>query len=163
MLHLYHTKMSMNIWIDGDACPKPIKQILFRAAMKRLVPLSIVANHIAAIPPSPMIKRILVEPGFDSADTYILDHVKKHDLVITSDIILADQIIEKNAMALNPRGVLYDRNNIKQILTMRNINESLRSSGFIQGGPAQFSAKEIQLFSNHLDRIITNHLSDRLS
>ena len=147
----------MKIWIDGDACPKPIKQILFRAAMKRKVHLLIVANHLATVPTSPFINKVLVTSGFDKADDYIINHVEKSDLVITSDIILADHIIKKDALALNPRGTLYSDKNIKQTLTMRNLNESLRSSGLIQGGPSAMSPKDIQTFSNHLDRMITQH------
>lgn len=147
----------MKIWIDGDSCPKPIKQILFRAAIRRKVHLLIVANHLATVPPSPYIKKVLVAAGFDKADEYIINHVEKSDLVITSDIILADHVIEKNALALNPRGTLYSDKNIKQTLTIRNLNESLRSSGLIQGGPNSLSPKDIQTFSNHLDRIITQH------
>ncbi len=145
----------MKIWIDGDACPKPIKQILFRAAIKREIPLVIVANHLAATPPSPYIKKIQVASGFDVADDYIVSQVSQHDLVITGDIILANSIIEKEALALNPRGTLYSRDNVKQALATRNLNESLRSSGLIQGGPSPMSSKEVQLFSNHLDRLIT--------
>lgn len=147
----------MNIWIDGDACPKAIKQILFRAAKTRQIPLLMVANHVATIPASPYIKRIVVESGFDAADKYIVYHIEKHDLVITSDIILADLIVEKHAFALNPKGVLYTENNIKQTLTMRNLNESLRSSGLLQSGPNALTAKDIQMFSNHLDKIITQY------
>lgn len=145
----------MKIWIDGDACPKAIKQILFRAAMKRSVPLCIVANHTTNIPPSLFIKRILVEAGFDAADKYIVAHLEKNDLVITADTILADLVIDKEAIALNPRGTLYSANNIKQVVTMRNLNEILRGSGLIRGGLSQLSAKEVQSFSNHLDKIIT--------
>jgi uncharacterized protein YaiI (UPF0178 family) len=145
----------MNIWIDGDACPKQVKQILFKAAAKRKVPLWIVANHIVNIPSSPFIKRIVVDSGFDKADQYILGHLEKHDLVITGDILLAELVLAKAAFALSPRGLLYIADNIKQIVAMRNINESLRSSGLIQGGPSQLQQKEIVLFANHLDRIIT--------
>ena len=145
----------MNIWIDGDACPKQVKQILFRAATKRKVPLLIVANHLVNVPASPFIKRILVESGFDKADQYILEHIKKHDLAITGDTLLAELILEKEAFALNSRVLLYTQDNIKQIVTMRNINESLRSSGMVQGGPSQLQQKDIVSFSNHLDRIIT--------
>ncbi len=147
----------MNIWIDGDACPKAIKQIIFRAAMKRNVPVWIVANHMAQTPASPLIKKILVASGFDAADQYIVDHVEKQDLVITADTILADFVIEKEAMALNPRGTLYTPNNIKQVVTIRHLNESLRGSGLISGGLSQLSAKEIQVFSNHLDKLITQY------
>lgn len=145
----------MNIWIDGDACPKPIKQILFRAAVKRTIPLWIVANHFVNIPPSPLIKRILVESGLDSADQYILNHMQKQDLVITSDILLAELVLKQEGLALNPRGLLYSDNNINAIVSMRNMNETLRSSGLIQGGPAQLNEKDILQFSNHLDRLIT--------
>lgn len=151
----FMTRGDVNIWIDGDACPKPIKQILFRAATKRQVALWIVANHIVTVPPSPFIKKVLVEAGFDAADRYIVQHVEPHDLVITSDIILADLVVAKKAIALNPKGVLYSEKNIKQVLTIRNMNESLRSSGLIVHGPGQLNAKEIQLFSNHLDRVMT--------
>lgn len=144
----------MNIWIDGDACPKAIKHILFRAAMKRRVMVTIVANHLAMIPPSAFIKRVQVESGFDQADQYIVSHTEVGDLVITADIILADQVITKKALALSPRGTLYTPNNMKQILTMRHLNEALRENGLIRGGLDALSSKEIQNFSNHLDRII---------
>lgn len=145
----------MNIWIDGDACPKAIKEILFRAAVKRKISMFIVANHLMPVPPSSFIKRVIVETGFDSADHYIVEHLLTGDLVITSDIILADRVITKKAMALNPKGMLYSESNIKQTLSIRNLNESLRSNGLITGGPGALNTKEIQLFSNHLDKIIT--------
>lgn len=145
----------MNIWVDGDACPKAIKQILYRAASKRKLLLMIVANHAITIPPSPFIKRVLVAPGFDAADHYILAQAKKQDLVITADIILADLLIAQEAMVLNPRGTLYDMNNIKPILAQRNINETLRGGGLLQGGLSPLNAKEVQDFSNQLDKLIT--------
>ncbi len=145
----------MRIWIDGDSCPKPIKQILFKAATTRKIMMYIVANHVTNIPGSPFIKRVVVEHGFDVADNYIIQHIKAHDLVITNDIILANQVIDKKAQALNNRGILYSPNNIKQALTIRNLNESLRSGGIQTLGPNELTAKDIQLFSNHLDRIIT--------
>lgn len=152
----------MKIWVDGDSCPKPIKQILFRAAMQRKVSLLLVANHLAITPRSPYITRILVESGFDVADNYIANRVDNVDLVITSDIILADIIVAKGAMALNPRGTLYTEQNIKQILTMRNLTESLRDCGLVKGAMSSLSSKEIQLFANHLDRIISkNHAIKR--
>lgn len=147
----------MKIWIDGDACPRPIKQILFRAAIKRAVPIYIVANHFSQIPNSPLIRRILVESGFDKADSYIVEHIQPSDLVITSDILLADLVLAKSAFALNPKGVLFTNNNIKSMVSARNINESLRSSGLIQGGPSALQPKEIVAFSNHLDKLITAH------
>lgn len=145
----------MNIWIDGDACPKPIKQILFRAAIKRQVPLWMVANHFSTIPGSPFIQRVVVEKGFDSADQYIFEHAKPSDLVITGDILLAEQLLGKKVLVLSPRGLLYSDDTIKQMVRMRNMNELLRGSGLIQGGPSQLHQKEILLFSNHLDTLIT--------
>lgn len=149
----------MKIWIDGDACPKAIKQIIFRAAIKRQIATIIVANHLAVVPSSPFIKRVQVESGFDKADKYIVSCIGANDLVITADIILADEVIAKNAFALNPRGTLYTVNNIKQTLTMRHLNESLRESGLIRGGLDALSGKEIQNFSNQLDKIITSSQS----
>lgn len=145
----------MQIWIDGDSCPKPIKQILFKAAQNRKIMLFIVANHFAVIPNSTFIKRVTVKHGFDAADDYIVNHIASQDLVITNDIILANQAIDKQALVLNTRGILYTENNIKQALNIRNLNESLRSSGIQTGGPSELTAKEIQNFSNHLDKIIT--------
>jgi uncharacterized protein len=145
----------MKIWIDGDACPKAIKQIIFRAAVKRQVVVIIVANHLATIPPSAFIKRVQVESGFDKADKYIVTHIEARDLVITADIILADEVITKAAYALNPRGMLYTSNNMKQMLAMRNLNESLRENRLIRGGLDALNTKEIQSFSNQLDKIIT--------
>ena len=145
----------MNIWVDGDACPKQVKQILFRAADKRKVPLRMVANHFSNIPASPFIQRVMVESGFDKADQYIVEHVQSSDLVVTGDTLLAELILAKQAFALSPRGLLYTANNIKQIVSMRNMSESLRSSGMIQTGPNPLQQKEIMLFSNHLDKIIT--------
>ena len=146
----------MHIWIDGDACPKAIKEILFRAAIKRKVTLYLVANHFVQLPPSPYIKRVIVSAGFDVADEYIVEHVQAHDLVITADIILADKIISQKALALNPKGTLYDKDNIKHILAMRNLNETLRSVGMIHSQTSKLSPQEIQMFSNHLDRILTS-------
>ncbi len=145
----------MNLWIDGDACPKQVKQILYRAAIKRSVSLFIVANHVVTIPASVFIQRVVVPTGLDSADQYIVDHLAAYDLVVTGDILLAELVLAKAAFALSPRGQLYTDSNIKQIVAMRNVNESLRSSGMLQGGPSQLQQKEIVLFANHLDKIIT--------
>jgi uncharacterized protein len=119
-----------------------------------------VANHFANIPSSPFIKRVIVESGFDNADNYILLHIKKSDLVVTGDILLAELVLEKEAFALSPRGLLFSINNIKSMVTMRNINESLRSSGLVQGGLSPLHQKEIVLFSNHLDKILTGFYHD---
>lgn len=145
---------NIQIWVDADACPNVIKDILFRAANRTKIMTTFVANQLIRVPPSVFIKKVLVSSGFDVADNYIVQHMQKGDLTITADIPLADAIIEKNGIALNPRGELYSKNNIKQKLAIRNLNESLRDSGMLKGGAMQISKKEIQTFSNALDRFL---------
>lgn len=142
------------IWIDGDACPKTIKQIMFRAANRAQITTIIVSNHPLSIPPSQFIKSIQVGSGFDVVDTYIVEHVQVGDLVITADLPFADALITQGGQALNPRGILYTTNNIKQSLAQRNMNETLRGGGLIQGGPSTLNARDIQRFSNQLDQWI---------
>lgn len=142
------------IWVDADACPNMIKEILFRAANRMKITLILVANQSIRIPPSEFIKKIQVSAGFDVADNYIVQHMQEKDLVITADIPLADAVIEKGGVALNPRGELYSPANIKSRLAIRNLSENLRSSGVLTGGPMQISKKDIQLFSNALDRFL---------
>lgn len=141
----------MTIWLDGDACPKPIRDILCRAAERTQTMLLIVSNHFFQTPPSRFIKKHQVTSGFDVVDNYIIQNLAPGDLVITADIPLADQAITKGGTVLTPRGVLYTKRNIKQQLTYRDMNEQLRSSGLLSGGPPKLSAKEIQHFANHLD------------
>lgn len=140
------------IWVDADACPNPIKEILYRAAERKAMPLVLVANQLIRIPSSPYISQIRVSSGFDVADQYIVDHVEPTDLVITADIPLAALVIEKGALALNPRGELYTVDNIKQKLTMRDFMEDLRGSGVHTGGPEAFSHADKQAFANSLDK-----------
>ncbi|WP_133127868.1 YaiI/YqxD family protein [Legionella nagasakiensis] len=147
----------MKIWIDGDACPNVIKDITFRAAIRTKTNLIIVSNHHLKVPSSFFIKKWIVAGGFDVADKTIISHVAEHDLVITADIPFAKAVIDKKATVLNPRGDLYTSNNIDQIFAMRNLNESLRSCGLITSGAAKMSQKEIQNFSNHLDKILTQY------
>ena len=144
----------MQIWMDGDACPKPIKDILFRTAVRNKTLLFVVSNHALTTPPSPYIKRHQVGAGFDVADNHIVDNMEAGDLVITADIPLANDVVEKGGLALNPRGELYSINNIKQLLGQRNMNETLRGGGMISGGPAKFGPKEIQRFANQLDKFL---------
>ncbi|MEL4248510.1 YaiI/YqxD family protein [Shewanella xiamenensis] len=140
------------IWVDADACPNPIKDILFRAAERKALPLVLVANQMLRVPPSPYISQVLVGSGFDVADQYIVDHVEATHLVISADIPLAAQVIEKGALALNPRGELYTTDNIRQKLTMRDFMEDLRSSGIHTGGPDTLSSADKQAFANSLDK-----------
>ena len=144
----------MQIWVDADACPKVIKETLFRAADRMKVNVTLVANQYLQTPNSTFIKSIRVDHGFDVADNYIVQNLEKGDLVITADIPLAAEVIEKAAMALNPRGELYSENNIRQRLAMRNFMEEMRSAGQISGGPPTLSQTERREFANQLDRIL---------
>lgn len=144
----------MPIWVDADACPAVVKDILYRAAQRTGTEVILVANAYLSTPPSPLIRSVRVEQGFDAADNYIVQHVQAHDLVITADIPLAAEVIAKNALALNPRGELYTADNVRQRLGMRDIMEQLRASGTISGGPAVYGAKEKMAFANALDRVL---------
>jgi uncharacterized protein YaiI (UPF0178 family) len=128
----------MHIWVDADACPNPIKEILFRAAERTRVPLILVANQPVRVPPSRYIRSIQVPAGFDVADSRIAQEAAVGDLVVTADIPLAALVIEKGAHALNPRGELYTADNIRERLAMRNFMDELRSSGVVTGGPSSF-------------------------
>ena len=144
----------MHIWVDADACPVVIKEILYRVAERTKLPLTLVANQWLKTPPYPSIRAVQVPKGFDVADNYIVDQAVAGDLVITADIPLAAGAIEKGALALNPRGELYTRENIKQTLDMRNFMETLRNSGVETGGPPAFSQADRQSFANQLDRLL---------
>ena len=147
----------MHIWVDADACPNVIKEILFRAAERVRVPLTLVANKPLRTPPSPFIKSIQVAGGFVVADSHIVQQIQSGDLVITADIPLAAEVIEKHAHALNPRGMFYTRENIKERLTMRDFMDELRGSGIHTGGPKAMSQSDRQAFANQLDRFLTRH------
>ena len=148
----------MKIWVDADACPNVVKEILFRAANRVGVAVTLVANQFIRVPPSPHIKSIQVESGFDVADNYIVQQAEPGDLVITADIPLADEVITKGAHALNPRGEMYTIDTIKQRLQMRDFMETMRSSGVQTGGPAPLSQADRQNFANKLDAFLAkNH------
>lgn len=142
----------MKIWVDADACPVAIKDILFRAAERTGVQLTLVANQPIRIPPSNCIKFIQVSSGFDVADNEIVKRLCAGDLVITGDIPLAAEVIEKGGHALNPRGELYSTDNIKARLTMRDFMDTLRSSGIDTGGPSALSQSDRKSFASHLDK-----------
>ncbi len=144
----------MKIWVDADATPKVIKEILYRVAERTRIPLVFVANQWLQLPRSPHIKFIQVEQGPDVADNKIAQDCMAEDLVITADIPLAARIVEKGALALDPRGTLYDKNNIGQKLSMRDFMDTLRGSGVETGGPNSFNQKDRLNFSNELDRLI---------
>jgi uncharacterized protein YaiI (UPF0178 family) len=144
----------MNIWVDADACPVVIKEILFRAAEREKVPVTFVANQLIKVPPSKFLKALQVQAGYDVADNEIVKRVNGGDLVITSDIPLADEVISKQGHALSPRGELFTPENIKARLTMRDFMDTLRGSGIQTGGPPPLSQGERQQFANHLDRLL---------
>jgi uncharacterized protein YaiI (UPF0178 family) len=149
----------MQIWVDADACPKVIKEILFRAAERTRTMVTFVANQPVFTPPSRYIRAIRVRAGFDMADNKIVAHAEAGDLVITGDIPLAAAAVEKGAQALNPRGELYTRDNIRERLALRNFMEELRDSGVDIGGPAAMSNAERQAFANRLDRFLSQRPS----
>lgn len=144
----------MQIWVDADACPKVIKEILFRAAIRTKTKVILVANQLLYTPPSPFITKIQVQSGFDVADNEIVEKLQAGDLVITADIPLADAAVTKKCIALNPRGELYSHENIKQRLTIRNISEELRGIGVSTKGPPKLGTRDIQAFANKLDQLL---------
>jgi uncharacterized protein YaiI (UPF0178 family) len=143
---------SAQIWIDADACPVVIKEILFKAADRTQIQTTLVANHALHLPPSRYLSFIQVTAGFDVADNEIVKRLNQGDLVITSDIPLADEAITKGATALSPRGDLFTANNIKSKLSMRDFMDVIRSSGVQTGGPSPLSQADRQNFAGHLDR-----------
>ena len=144
----------MQIWVDADACPAVIKDILYRAANRTRVSVTLVANQMLRVPPSPWIRALQVPGGFDVADARIVESLEAGDLVVTADVPLAAQAIAKGAFALDPRGTFMDAHNIQERLTMRNFMDSLRESGVDTGGPNAFSAADRQRFGNALDRFL---------
>ncbi|MDD2865038.1 MAG: YaiI/YqxD family protein [Methylococcales bacterium] len=147
----------MQIWVDADSCPKPIKDILFRAANRTETLTTLVANQSLPIPPSRYIKMLRVQSGFDVADNEIIKQLKIGDLVITADIPLANEVLEKGGHAINPRGELYSFENIKERLNVRDFMETLRHSGIQTGGLAPQNTRDVQKFANQLNTFLTKH------
>jgi uncharacterized protein YaiI (UPF0178 family) len=144
----------VQIWVDADACPKAIKEILFRAAERMAITTTLVANQFVQTPPSRYIKRLQVTSGFDVADNEIVKRMNTDDLVITGDIPLAHEVLGKGGHAINPRGERYTPDNIKERLNMRDFMDTLRASGINTGGPAALNARDIQAFANQLDKFL---------
>jgi uncharacterized protein YaiI (UPF0178 family) len=145
----------MRIWVDADACPNVIKEILFRAAQRRCLALTLVANQKLRVPKSAMIRSVQVDSGFDEADHWIVEQAAAGDLVVTADIPLANDAIEKGAIVINPRGVLYTRENIRERLVMRDLMDELRGTGMeVGGGPPALNQQDRREFANQLDRIL---------
>jgi len=146
----------LNIWVDGDACPVPVKEILFRVAARTKITVTLIANRLLYVPASPYIKVLQVAKGFDVADDRIAAIMAPGDLVVTADIPLAAQVIERGGFALNPRGTLYSAENVREHLDLRNFMEEMRSSGMEpnQAGAAPFGQSDRQAFANQLDRFL---------
>lgn len=151
----------MQIWVDADACPNIIKEVLFRAAARTGVVLTLVANQAIPKPRLHNIRAIQVSQGFDVADNEIVKRVAKNDLVITSDIPLAAEVIEKGAFALNPRGELYSADSIRAKLNIRDFMDTMRASGVHTGGPPTLGQSDKQAFSNHLDTLLTRYVKKK--
>ena len=147
----------MEIWVDADACPVAIKEILFRAATRTKVRVTLVANQSIRVPKSPSIRSVQVEPGFDVADDEIVKRCRAGDLVITSDIPLAAQVLEKGGHALSPRGEIFSDNDIRARLTMRDFLETMRASGVVTGGPSALSQNDRKQFAAQLDSLLARH------
>jgi uncharacterized protein YaiI (UPF0178 family) len=147
----------MNIWVDADACPVVIKEILFKAAERTGVPVILVANQPVRIPPSRFIRFVQVASGFDVADNEIVKRTGPGDLVITADIPLAAEVIGKGGRALNPRGEMYTTENIKARLNMRDFMDTLRGSGIDTGGPPALNQADRKTFADNLDRLLAKH------
>jgi uncharacterized protein len=145
----------MKIWVDADACPRPVKDILCKAAIRLQIETTFVANRLQQVVPSPHIKSIRVDQGLDVADQYIVEAVNAGDLVITADIPLADLVIAQGATVITPYGKLHNANSIREALSMRNFMHDIRDSGIITGGPAPFSEKNKQQFANQLNSILS--------
>jgi uncharacterized protein YaiI (UPF0178 family) len=150
----------MKIWVDADACPVVIKDILFRAAERTGIELTLVANQRIRIPRSRVVKFLLVKSGFDAADNEIVKRLHSGDLVITADIPLAAEAVEKEAYALNPRGEFYTADNIKSLLNVRDFMDALRESGVDTGGPPALSQSDRKTFADNLDKFLSRHVKD---
>ena len=144
----------MQIWVDADACPRMIRDIILRAAERRGIPTTLVANQSLNLPPSPHVHAVRVPGGFDEADKHIENAVVPGDVVITADIPLAAAVIARGALALNPRGTLYTSENIGERLAVRDMLDELRSSRLVRGGPPPLDQKDRQAFANQFDRLL---------
>ena len=148
----------MKIWVDADACPVAVKEILYRAANRTQIPLVLVANRMLRVPPSPWITALQVPAGFDVADKRIATEAQSGDLVITADVPLAAEVIAKGAVVIDPRGELLTTSNIQERLALRNFLDSLRSSGVDTGGPSALSDADRKTFANQLDRLLAKRV-----
>ena len=147
-----------SIWIDADACPKDVKEIIYKTSFRLKLKVTLVANSYLSVPNSPLIRSIQVDQGADVADSYIVENLESNDIVITADIPLASLVIEKGALALNPRGELYTEDNIGERLAVRDFMKELRDGGQISGGPPPFGTKDKANFANAFNKIVTQKM-----
>jgi len=152
---------SPRIWIDADACPIAIKELVFRMSRRRQVPVCLVANRPMYLPAASLVTLVRVAPEPDEVDRYIVAHVAPHDLVITADMPLAAAVVDKQALAISPRGEIYTAANVQERLAVRNLLQQLRADGLVLGGPATLSAADCQRFAAALDRSLTSLLKAR--
>ena len=145
----------MQIWVDADACPRAVREVLVRAARRRRVTTVFVANREVRLPADDCLRALRVKQGFDVADREIVERIEAGDLVVTADVPLAAEVVERGATALNPRGTLYTEDNVQELLAQRDLMDELRSLDMVRGGPPPFGAAEVRAFSNQLDRYLT--------
>ncbi len=150
-----HDSPKIKIWIDADACPRAVKDVVFKASLRLKVPVCLVANSYMAIPRGALFTFIKVEKGADIADLHIVENVTENDLVITADIPLAALVVEKGATAIDPRGSLYTEENARERLSVRDFMQSLRDNGVDTGGPPPFGPKDKERFANSINSILT--------
>jgi uncharacterized protein YaiI (UPF0178 family) len=151
----------MRIWIDADACPRPVREIVLRASERRHVPLTFVANKFVPTPNLAWINSVQVSQGMDVADTYIVQHLDPSDLVVTQDVPLAAEVVEKGALAISHRGVTWTAENVREKLSMRDFFTEVRESGIITGGPPPYDNRAKQAFANALDRWLTKAIKEK--
>ncbi|MFN3579767.1 MAG: YaiI/YqxD family protein [Pseudomonas sp.] len=146
----------MILWIDADACPRPVRDVVVRAARRRQIELVLVANSAQVLPPGPGVRQVIVASGADVADQHIIDHAQPGDLVVTADIPLAAALVRQKVTAVNPRGEIYEDANVGERLAVRNLMEELRGAGLAgRTGPAPYNERDKQAFANSLDRLLT--------
>ncbi|QJD59533.1 YaiI/YqxD family protein [Pseudomonas sp. gcc21] len=146
----------MTLWIDADACPRPVRDIVVKAAKRQQIELVLVANSAQQLPPGPGVRQVIVPSGADVADQYIIDHSRPGDLVITADIPLAAGLVERKVTAINPRGEIYDESSVGERLAVRNLMDELRGAGLAgRSGPAPYNDRDKQAFANSLDRLLS--------
>lgn len=148
----------MKVWVDADACPRPVREVIFRAVKRLSLPCSLVANRWLDPPAGELFSSVVVPKGLDEADSWIITHVEAGDVVITADIPLAAQVVEKGAWGINPRGEVYTEDNVRERLSVRDFMTELREAGVQTGGPAPFGPRDVQRFAAGLDRLLTKAL-----